>query len=103
MAWVLLVLAGLLEIVWALALKESAGFTKLWPSVVGISCAALSFALLTLALRHLPIATGYAVWVGIGAAGVVLVGVATGDVLTAARLACVAAILGGVVGLKVLS
>lgn len=71
MAWVILTAAGLLEIVWALALKESNGFTKLWPSVIGVSFSMLSFVLLTFALREVPVGTGYAVWVGIGAAGVV--------------------------------
>lgn len=71
MAWVILTAAGLLEIVWALALKESHGFTKLWPSVIGVSFSMLSFVLLTFALREVPVGTGYAVWVGIGAAGVV--------------------------------
>ena len=72
MAWLFLVAAGLLEIVWAIALKQSDGFTRLWPSVIGISTALASFLLLTMALRHLPVGTAYAVWVGIGAIGVAL-------------------------------
>ena len=66
MAWLVLVCAGLLEIVWATALKQSDGFSRLWPSVVGIGGALVSFLLLAVALRHLPAGTGYAVWVGIG-------------------------------------
>src|SRR3954467_15984754 len=75
MPWLILVAAGLLEIVWATALKQSDGFTRLWPSVIGIGGAALSFVLLAVALRHLPAGTGYAVWVGIGAGGVALAGI----------------------------
>ncbi|MFJ5043219.1 multidrug efflux SMR transporter [Streptomyces sp. NPDC098077] len=102
MAWVILTAAGLLEIVWALALKESNGFTRLWPSVIGVSFALLSFVLLTFALREVPVGTGYAVWVGIGAAGVVTAGVVQGEAASAARLACVVAIIAGVVGLRLL-
>ncbi|NEE22647.1 multidrug efflux SMR transporter, partial [Streptomyces sp. SID7499] len=87
MAWVILTAAGLLEIVWALALKESNGFTKLWPSVIGVSFSMLSFVLLTFALREVPVGTGYAVWVGIGAAGVVAAGIVQGEAASAARLA----------------
>jgi quaternary ammonium compound-resistance protein SugE len=72
MAWLLLVGAGLLEIVWATALKQSDGFARLWPSVIGVGGAIASFVLLAFALKHLPASTGYAVWVGIGAvAGVI--------------------------------
>ena len=74
MAWFVLVCAGLLEIVWATALKQSDGFTRLWPSIVGIVGALVSFLLLAVALRHLPAGTGYAVWVGIGAVGVSIAG-----------------------------
>ncbi|MEV4949565.1 multidrug efflux SMR transporter [Streptomyces sp. NPDC053755] len=102
MAWAILTLAGLLEIVWALALKESNGFTRLWPSVIGIFFSALSFVLLTFALRDVPVGTGYAVWVGIGAAGVVVAGLVTGETASAARIACILAIIGGVVGLRLL-
>lgn len=103
MAWTLLVGAGLLEVVWAIALKQSEGFSRLVPSVVGIVAAVASFAMLAFALRWLPVGTAYAVWVGIGAAGVALAGiVALGDSASAARLGCVALIVAGVIGLKLI-
>lgn len=102
-AWTLLVGAGLLEVVWAIALKQSEGFSRLVPSVVGIVAAVTSFAMLALALRWLPVGTAYAVWVGIGAAGVALAGiVALGDSASVARLGCVALIVAGVIGLKLI-
>jgi quaternary ammonium compound-resistance protein SugE len=101
LAWSLLVGAGLLEVVWAIALKQSEGFSRVVPSVVGIVAAVTSFVMLAFALRWLPVGTAYAVWVGIGAAGVALAGiVALGDSASAARLGCVALIVAGVVGLK---
>ncbi|MGV0851161.1 quaternary ammonium compound efflux SMR transporter SugE [Mycolicibacterium phlei] len=101
MAWLMLVVAGLLEIVWAVALKQSDGFARLWPSVIGAGAAALSFALLTLALRHLPAGTGYAVWVGIGAVGVAVAGmILLGESASAARVVFLAVIVAGVVGLR---
>jgi quaternary ammonium compound-resistance protein SugE len=103
MAWVMLAAAGLLEIVWATALKESDGFSRLWPSVIGISLSLVSFVVLALALEHLPVGTAYAVWVGIGAAGVAVVGILHfGDAATPLRLLCVALVVGGVIGLRVL-
>lgn len=103
MAWVLLFAAGALEVVWALALKQSAGFTRLWPSLLGLGGAAASFLLLALALRSLPVGTAYAVWVGIGALGVSLAGVvALGEPLSLARAFFLALILAGVAGLKLL-
>jgi quaternary ammonium compound-resistance protein SugE len=102
MAWLLLITAGLLEIVWAAALKESEGLSRLWPSVLGLTAAWVSFGLLALALRNLPVGTAYAVWVGIGATGVALVGmVALGEPATAARIAFLALIVVGVAGLRV--
>jgi quaternary ammonium compound-resistance protein SugE len=101
MAWVVLVAAGLLEIVWATALKQSDGFTRLWPSVIGIGGATVSFVLLALALRHLPVGTGYAVWVGIGAIGVAIAGiVAFDEAASAARLLFLAIVVVGLVGLR---
>ncbi|MCP3140631.1 quaternary ammonium compound efflux SMR transporter SugE [Pyxidicoccus xibeiensis] len=103
MAWLLLVVAGLLEIVWALALKHAQGLTRLGPSVLGISTAAVSFVMLSAALKHLPVGTAYAVWVGIGAAGVALAGIVMlGESASLPRLSCVALILSGVIGLKLL-
>ncbi len=103
MAWTLLVLAGLLEIVWAIALKQSDGFTRLWPSVVGASLSLVSFALLGLALRDLPVGTAYAVWVGIGAVGVAIAGIVIyGEPASPIRLTCIAAVLAGVIGLRII-
>jgi quaternary ammonium compound-resistance protein SugE len=101
MAWALLIAAGLLEIVWAVALKDADGFTRLWPSVIGIAAAWASFGLLTLALRTLPVGTAYAIWTGIGVLGVAVVGIlAHGESSSLARLALLALILAGVIGLK---
>jgi quaternary ammonium compound-resistance protein SugE len=101
-AWVLLVSAGLLEIVWAIALKYSDGFTQLWPSIVGLVAALVSFVLLTMALKSLPVGTAYAVWVGIGAVGVAITGmVALGESMSPIRLILLALILIGVAGLKI--
>lgn len=102
-AWLLLVGAGLLEIAWATALKQADGFTRLWPSIIGVTLSLVSFALLALALKHLPVGTAYAVWVGIGALGVALTGiVALGEPATLARLGFLALIVIGVAGLRVL-
>ncbi|GAA0402369.1 quaternary ammonium compound efflux SMR transporter SugE [Acrocarpospora corrugata] len=96
-------MAAMLEVVWATALERSAGFTRLWPTVIGVTAAALSFVLLTFALKTLPLGTGYAVWVGLGAVGVAVMGiVALGESAAPARLACLMLILVGVVGLKFL-
>jgi quaternary ammonium compound-resistance protein SugE len=103
MAWTLLVTAGLLEIVWAVAIKQSDGLSRLWPSAVGIGAAAVSFVLLSVALRSLPVGTAYTVWVGIGALGVAVAGVAVhGETLSPARAAFLVLILAGVVGLRAL-
>lgn len=103
LAWVLLVTAGLLELVWATALKQSDGFTRLGPSIVGVTVSLVSFALLALALRHLPVGTAYAVWVGIGAVGVTLAGIVyLGEAVTLPRLLCILLIVSGVVGLRLL-
>jgi quaternary ammonium compound-resistance protein SugE len=102
-AWLLLITAGLLEIVWAIALKNADGFTRLWPSVIGVTTAWISFALLTFALRSLPVGTAYAVWVGIGAVGVVAVGILfLGEHLSALRLIFLAMITVGIVGLRLI-
>ncbi len=101
MPWILLVLAGLFEIGWAIGLKFTDGFTKLWPSVGTIIALVISFVLLGLAAKSLPIGTAYAVWTGIGAAGAVLCGIFfLGEPATAMRLACAGLILTGVAGLK---
>lgn len=99
-AWLILVVAGLLEIVWAVALKHADGLTRLWPSIVGLTAMIASAALLTLTLRVLPVGTAYAVWVGIGAIGVALAGMlAFGEGTSPARVTCLALILAGVIGL----
>jgi quaternary ammonium compound-resistance protein SugE len=103
MAWLLLIGAGLLEIVWAIALKYADGFTRFWPSAVGITAAVVSFIMLTMALKSLPVGTAYAVWVGIGALGVALAGiVALGESASLIRLGLLLLILIGVIGLKVI-
>lgn len=99
--WGMLIVAGLLEIVWATALKNTHGFTRLWPGVIAVSAATTSFALLALALRRLPVGTAYAVWVGIGALGVAIAGaVLFEESLSPFRVVCLALIVIGVVGLK---
>lgn len=101
MAWAWLVLAGLLEIVWALGLKHTEGFSRFWPSVWTLASMAASFALLSLALKSLPVGTGYAVWVGIGAVGTAIVGIVwLGEPANAGRLLSLGLILVGIVGLK---
>jgi quaternary ammonium compound-resistance protein SugE len=103
MPWLILVSAGLLEIVWATALKQSDGFTLLWPSAIGVGGALLSFILLAVALRHLPAGTGYAVWVGIGAVGVALAGIILlGEAVSAARVMFLSFIVVGIVGLRLI-
>ena len=101
MAWVLLFIAGALEIVWALALKQADGLTRLWPTVFGVSTAMVSLLLLALALKHLPVGTAYVVWMGIGAFGVAAFGMMfLGEPVTPARLAFLGLIVAGVAGLR---
>ncbi|KAA2285005.1 DMT family transporter [Arenimonas fontis] len=101
MAWVWLLAAGLLEIVWAWGLKASEGFTRPWPIVVTVLGTIASFWCLALALREIPLGTGYAVWVGIGALGTALLGIMLyGEPAAWPRLLCIALIVAGVVGLK---
>lgn len=101
MAWVLLVVASLMELVWAIALKESDGLTRFWPTVVGLSVALLSVVVLSLSLRVLPVGTAYAIFVGLGAVGVALAGVvAFSESASPARLLFLGLILVGVVGLQ---
>lgn len=103
MAWLLLIGAGLLEIIWAIALKHTGGFTRFWPSVIGISAAVVSFIMLTFALKNLPVGTAYAVWVGIGALGVALAGIIVfGETASPARLGLLGLILIGIIGLKLI-
>ncbi|MBH5335110.1 multidrug efflux SMR transporter [Streptomyces pactum] len=104
MAWVLLVIAGLLEVGWSIGMKYTEGFTRLWPSVATAAGIVASMALLSQAARTLPIGTAYGVWVGIGAAGAAVFGmVVLGEPATAARIFFVALLLVAVVGLKATS
>ncbi len=104
MSWVYLVIAGLTEIAWAIGLKQSEGWSRLWPSVITGILMVVSFAFLSLALKTLPIGTAYAVWTGIGAAGTAIAGMLffdeSRDLL---RILCIALIVGGVIGLKALT
>jgi quaternary ammonium compound-resistance protein SugE len=103
MAWIILIVAGLLEIVWAVGLKYTQGFTRLAPSLITITAMVASMGLLGLAVRTLPIGTAYAVWTGIGTVGTVLVGIAVlGESASPVRLFCVALIVSGIVGLKLM-
>ena len=101
MAWIILTLAGLLEIGWAVGLKYTEGFTRLWPSVATLLAMVASVSLLGLAVRTLPLGTAYAVWTGIGAVGTVILGIFLfGESASLARLFCVSLIVIGIVGLK---
>lgn len=104
MAWVVLFVAGLMEVGWAVGLKYTAGFTRLWPSIGTIAALVVSMALLGLSLRTLPLGTAYAVWTGIGTVGTAVLGIILfREPATAARLVCIALILTGIVGLKLVT
>jgi quaternary ammonium compound-resistance protein SugE len=99
--WIFLFVAGVLEIVWATGLKFTEGFTKFWPGVVTILAMVASLLLLAQALKTIPVGTGYAVWTGIGAAGTAILGIVLfSESAALPRLACIAAIVAGIVGLK---
>jgi quaternary ammonium compound-resistance protein SugE len=101
MAWFALLLAGFLEIAWALGLKYSAGFTRLWPSLATFVAIGLSFGLLGLSLKSVPFGTAYAIWTGIGAAGAAIAGIVLfGESASVARVGCLALIVAGTIGLK---
>jgi len=101
MPWIVLVVAALFEVTWAIGLKYSEGFTRLWPTVGTVGAMIVSVVLLAIAARSLPIGTAYAVWTGIGAMGAVIAGmVLFKDPATPARLICAAMVLAGVIGLK---
>jgi len=101
MPWVLLVIAGLFEVAWAIGLKYTEGFSRFWPSAGTLAAMGLSVVLLGIAMRSLPVGTAYAVWTGIGAVGTVLLGIVLfGEPATAARLLCVGLIVAGILGLK---
>ncbi len=103
-SWILLLVAGLLEVVWAIGLKYTDGFSKLVPSVITITAMIASVWLLALALKGIPVGTGYAVWTGIGAVGTAILGIVLfNEAATVARLACIGLIVAGIFGLKLVS
>jgi quaternary ammonium compound-resistance protein SugE len=104
MAWIWLTVAGLLEVVWAVGLKYTDGFTRLWPSAITIVAMVASVYCLAVAVRTIPIGTGYAVWTGIGAVGVAILGmVLFGESAALARIGSILLIVAGIAGLKVLT
>lgn len=101
MAWLLLIIAGLCEIVWAIGLKYAEGFTRFWPSVMTVAAMLISIVLLGIAMKSLPVGTSYAVWVGVGAVGTAVLGIVLlGESASAGRLASLGLIVAGIVGLK---
>jgi len=101
MAWLLLLIAGLLEVGWAVGLKYTEGFSRLVPSVLTLLCMTASIGMLGLALKTLPMGTAYAVWTGIGAVGTAILGIVLfGDPASVARVGCIGLIVAGIVGLK---
>jgi len=104
MAWIYLLLAGLLEAAWAIGLKYTEGWTRLYPSVLTVAAMILDFILLSLALKTLPVGTAYAIWTGIGATGTAILGIILfGEPREAGRLVCIVLIVAGIVGLKLTS
>lgn len=104
MSWALLSIAGLLEIAFAFGMKWAEGFTRLVPSLFTVVMGVASVYLLSMALRTLPVSTGYAVWTGIGAVGTVILGIVVlGDSIAPMRLFCIALIITGIIGLKLVS
>jgi len=101
MAWILLLLAGLLEVGWAIGLKYTEGFTRPWPSVLTLAAMTGSVVLLGIAMKSLPVGTAYAVWVGVGAVGTAILGIVLfGEAVNLGRVASLALIVAGIVGLK---
>jgi len=104
MPWIILVLAGLFEVGWAIGLKYTDGFTKLWPTVGTVAAMAISLGLLGIAMKSLPVGTAYAIWVGVGAVGTVILGIVLfQEPMNPLRLASVGLIIAGLVGLKLAS
>ena len=104
MSWLVLVLAGLFEIGWAIGLKYTDGFTKLWPTLGTVASMIVSLGLLGLAMKSLPVGTAYAVWVGVGAVGTAILGIVLlGEPANAGRMVSLALIVAGIVGLKLAS
>jgi quaternary ammonium compound-resistance protein SugE len=104
MAWIILVLAGLFEVGWAIGLKYTEGFTRLWPTVGTVVAMAISLGLLGIAMKSLPVGTAYAIWVGVGAVGTVILGIMLfQEPVNALRMISVGLIIAGLVGLKLAS
>ena len=104
MAWLIVIVAGAFEVVWAISLKYTEGFTRFWPSAWTLAAMVASVGLLGLAMKELPVGTAYAVWTGVGAVGTAILGIyLLGDPASPARLACLAMIACGIVGLKFVS
>lgn len=104
MAWILLFVAGLLEVVWAFLMKQSEGFTRIWPTIGTLAFMIGSFGLLSIAMRSLPLGTAYTIWTGVGAVGAFVVGVvALGEQVTAMRVIAAVMIVGGLVLMKLSS
>lgn len=104
MAWIYLLVAGLFEVVWAIGLKYTEGWTRLWPSVGTLAAMGVSFWCLSQSLKSIPIGTGYAIWTGIGAVGAAALGIVLfGDSASWPRLLCIGLIVAGVIGLKIVS
>ncbi|ANN99495.1 Putative multidrug resistance protein [Mycobacteroides abscessus subsp. massiliense] len=101
MVWLVLVLAGLLEVGWAIGLKYTEGFTRLWPTVGTVGSMIISIALLGIAMKSLPVGTAYAIWVGVGAVGTAILGIVLfGDSANVGRLLSLGLIVAGIIGLK---
>jgi quaternary ammonium compound-resistance protein SugE len=104
MAWIHLLVAGLLEIFWAVSLKYTEGFARLWPSIFTVAGMVASFYFLAQALKTIPVGTGYAIWTGIGAAGTAILGIILfAESAAWSRLACISLIVAGIIGLKITS
>lgn len=104
MAWIILVIAGLFEVGWAIGLKYTNGVTRLWPTILTAMAMLISLWLLGIAMKSLPVSTAYSVWVGIGAVGTVILGIfLLGEPVSVARLVSIALIVAGIIGLKATS
>ena len=104
MSWVILIIAGVFEVAWAIGLKYTDGFTRFWPSVGTVGAMVVSVVLLGFAMKELPVGTAYAVWTGVGAIGTALLGIYLfGEPATAARLASIGLIVAGIAGLKLVT
>jgi quaternary ammonium compound-resistance protein SugE len=102
MNWLILAFAGVMEIMWAVAMKQSDGFTKLVPSIVTVAAMAISVFLLSIAMKHLPLGVSYAIWTGIGAAGTAIIGMTfLGESRELMRILCIFLIIAGIIGLKI--